>query len=198
MHRLDYSDLLVTEVEGIEQALSTGEGEKITWYIPDKALAFVLRNYRRLAELGILEPNWMSAYLHASHFNAVPLSLLQDVFNTCDKKILQKHYRIPDLPRLNPNLPRLGGERFSLFRGCAGPEHRMGMSWLASLDKAIWYAAKHAAHYELTNLAVYAAVVDRAEIYCCGDFYDLDFIVYPRAWWRVDVPATEFRLDRPR
>jgi hypothetical protein len=188
---LDYSGLLDTEIEGIEQALSTGRGGTITGYIPDKKLGFVLRNYRRLAELGVLEPNWMSAYLHASHFNDVPLSSLQDVFDTCDKKILQKDYPIPDIPYL-------GGGRFSLFRGCAGPDHRMGMSWLTSLDKAIWYAAHHAAWYEVANQAVYAATVDPSEIYCVGEFYDFDFIVRPKVWWKIDVPISEFRLERPR
>jgi hypothetical protein len=74
----------------------------------------------------------------------------------------------------------------------------MGMSWLTSLDKAIWYAAHHAALHKLTNLAVYVAVVDRAEIYCCGDHYDYDYIVHPKTWWPVPVPLSEFRVDRRR
>jgi len=191
MRGLDYSGLLDTEVKAIEQAISAGKGEGIYGYIPSKGFGFVLRNYKRLANLGILEQNWMTAYLHSSHFKDVPLSLLQEVFDTCDRAILQKHYPIPDLPRLS-------GDRFSLFRGCAGPDHRMGMSWLTSLDQAIWYAAHHVAYYNLTNPAVYAAVVDRAEIYCCGDHYDFDYVVFPKAWWRVDVPLSEFRLNRPR
>ena len=31
-----------------------------------------------------------------------------------------------------------------------------------------------------------------------GPDYDQDFIAYPRAAWRVDVPVEEYRLDRPR
>jgi hypothetical protein len=46
----------------------------------------------------------------------------------------------------------------------------MGMSWSMSLDKAIWYAAKHAAAEKLSNVAVYAATVDRDGIYCCGEW----------------------------
>lgn len=74
----------------------------------------------------------------------------------------------------------------------------MGMSWTASLDKAIWYAAHHAAYYDLTNVAAYAATVDVADIYCRLDHYDDDLIIHPASAWRVDVPDSEFRLDRPR
>jgi hypothetical protein len=198
MHNLDYSGLLDTDIEKIELALSNREGETVGDHIGEKRFGFVLRNYRRLAELGILETNWMSAYLHASHFNDVPLSLLRDVFDTCDKNILQKHYPIPVPPCISTE--HIGTDRISLFRGCAGPDHRMGMSWLTSLDKAIWYAAHHVACYGLgpTTQAVYASTVDRTEIYCCGEFYDFDYIVCPKVWWRVDVPISEFRLDRPR
>ena len=72
------------------------------------------------------------------------------------------------------------------------------MSWTSSLDKAIWYAAHHVKYYNLENITVYAAVVERDEIYCCGAHYDFDFIVCPNEWWPIDVPKEEFRLDRPR
>jgi hypothetical protein len=191
MDGLDYSDLDEADIEWVEKAFAARDGENIASYIPDKKFKFVLRNYKRLAELEILVRNWMTAYLHESHLNDVPLSTLQDVFNTCDKAVLQQYYPIPAIPRLS-------GERFSLFRGCAGPDHRMGMSWLTSIDKAIWYATHHAELYGLNNLAVYVAAVDREEIYCCGGHYDYDYIVCPKAWWRVNVPSEEFRLDRPR
>lgn len=190
MRRLDYSPLPGADAERVKQALSKGE-ELLTGYIPDHALGFLLRNYKGLAERGILERNWMQAYLHASHFNDVPLSQLREIFDICDRKILQKHYPIPPLHRLS-------GERYSLFRGCAGPDHRMGMSWVTSLDKAIYYAARHAALRQLENLAVYATTVGPREIYCCGAHYDFDYIVCPVTWWRVDVPVSEFRIDRPR
>jgi hypothetical protein len=199
----DYSSLLDADVARVQHALSIGDHHQIFGYIPEKALQFVLSNYKRLSDHGILEQNWMQAYLHASHLNDVSLSLLQEIFDACDKQVLQKHYPIPVLYWL-PDSDWLGvlasrrGERISLFRGCAGPEHRMGMSWIASLDKAIWYAAKHAAYYQLTNLAVYATTVHRDEIYCCGYQYDFDFIVRPKTWWPVDVPESEFRLDRER
>jgi hypothetical protein len=187
----DYSSLLDADAARVKHALSLGDHHQIVGYIPEKALQFVLSNYKQLSDHGILEQNWMQAYLHASNFNDVPLALLQQVFDTCDKNILQTHYPMPTISRLS-------GHRFSFFRGCAGPEHRMGMSWLTSLDKAIWYAAHHAALHNLTDLAVYAAAVDRAEIYCSGNHYDYDYIVRPKVWWRVDVPTSEFRLDRPR
>lgn len=40
--------------------------------------------------------------------------------------------------------------------------------------------------------------IQDGELYCPLDHYDDDFIVYPCEIWRVDVPANEFRLDRPR
>jgi hypothetical protein len=168
------------------------KGEPFYGYIPSKGFDFILKNYRELASLGALERSWVPAYLHASHFNAVPLAELQGIFDTCDRDKLQEYFPIYVGDHFS------NGERFSLFRGCAGPEHRKGMSWTSSLDKAIWYAAHHAAYYGLDNLAVYAAVVDRPEIYCCGDHYDFDYIVHPQTLWKVDVPVGEFRLDRPR
>jgi hypothetical protein len=190
LDKLDCSALLDAEIAQIKQAIANGE--PFYGYIPGKGLQFVLNNYRVLAQLGALERAWVPAYLHASHFKDAPLSVLQEVFDTCNRDKLQEHFPI----YVGDHFSR--GERFSLFRGCAGPEHRKGMSWTSSLDKAIWYAAHLAAYYELDNLAVYAAVVDRSEIYCCGDHYDFDYIVHPQTWWKVDVPADEFRLDRPR
>jgi hypothetical protein len=190
LDELDYSKLLESQVAHVKRAIEIGE--PFGGYIPGKAFEFVLANYRHLAKLGTLEINWMPAYLHASHFNAVSLSALQEVFDTCNRHILQNSFPI----YVGDHFSR--GERFSLFRGCAGPEHRKGMSWTSSLDKAIWYAAHHAAYYDLENVAVYATVVERSEIYCCGDHYDFDYIVHPKVWWKVDVPASEFRLDRPR
>ena len=191
MQTLDYSLLSDSDAEAVRGALSRGE-QCIAGYIPSSArLPFVVRNYRQLSDLGVLEENWTTAYLHASHFSDVPLSLLRELFDACDKRILQQRYPIP-------TLPYLCGERFSLFRGCAGPNHRKGMSWLTSLDKAIWYAAHHAANHDLTDVAVHATTVDPDEIYCCFECYDFDYIVCPENWWRIDVPPSEFRIDRPR
>ena len=190
LDELDCSSLQGSEADHVKRAIE--KREDFIGYIPSMAFKFILQNHRRLADLHVLERNWVPAYLHASQLNAVPLSVLQDVFDTCDRHTLQEHFPI----YVGDHFSR--GERFSLFRGCAGPEHRKGMSWTSSLDKAIWYAAHHAAYYDLENVAVYAAVVDRSEIYCCGDHYDFDYIVHPQTWWKVNVPPSEFRLDRPR
>ena len=161
-------------------------------YIPENSLRFILNNYRSLSSLGALEQNWMEAYTHASILNDVPLDTLKEIFDLCDKDKLQEKYPIYVGDHFS------NGERFSLFRGCAGPDHRKGMSWTSSLDKAIWYAAHHSEYYNVKNVAVYAAVVERSEIYCCGNHYDYDFIALPRDWWKIDVPSSEFRLNRPR
>jgi hypothetical protein len=67
--------------------------------------------------------------------------------------------------------------------------------WTSSLDKAIWYAAHHAAFYDLSNCAAYVTIIPASEIYCCLDHYDYDCDALPSSALRVDVPAQEFGLD---
>lgn len=135
-----------------------------------------------LVTLGVLEASWLDAYVHASHLNDYGEVVVKKLFDECDRARLIE----PKPLRLPASL-----ERTTLFRGCAGPMHTLGMSRTPSLDKAIWYAAKHAAYHELDTLAVYATTVDVSEIYCRLDHYDDDFIVRPREAWRVDVPVNE-------
>lgn len=116
------------------------------------------------------------------------IGTIKAIFDACDRERLRA---------LKP-LTQIAGERATLFRGCAGPVHTLGMSWTSSLDKAIWYAAHHATYYDLSDCAVYVTTMPVSEIYCCLDHYDHDCIAYPPSAWRVDVPAQEFRLDRPR
>lgn len=190
MGKINWSRLNESEIVEVKSAIRLSE--IFYGYIPEKGFQFILDNFHALKEIGVLELNWMLAYTHASDFSKTPLERLKEVFDLCDKSILQKEYPIYVGDHFS------NGERFSLFRGCAGGDHRMGMSWTSSLDKAIWYAAKHKEYNGLSNLAVYAAVVDRNEIYCCGNHYDYDFIVYPKEVWSIAVPEKEFRLDRPR
>jgi hypothetical protein len=110
---LDWSRLSQPESAHVVRAIA--QGEDFFGYIPEKAFEFILANYRQLAQQKILERNWMLAYLHASHFADIPLGLLQDVFDACERDVLQKHYPIYVGDRFS------NGERFSLFRGCAGP-----------------------------------------------------------------------------
>ncbi|MBD2072341.1 hypothetical protein H6F86_00130 [Phormidium sp. FACHB-592] len=187
---IDFVDLTYEESSQVRSSIL--KGENFYGYIPEKGFSFIVKNFKILSSIGILEQNWFLAYTHSSHFEDVSLDLVQEIFDTCDRKILQEKYPIYVGDHFS------NGERFSLFRGCAGPIHKKGMSWTSSLDKAIWYAAHHAEHYDLDNVAVYAAVVSREDIYCCGDHYDHDFIVRPKEWWRIEVPQSEFRLDRPR
>lgn len=189
-YSIDYSTLNELQIDCVRNAISAGE--EFYRYIPEVGFQFILSNYKTLAKLGVLERNWMLAYTHESHFAATSMSQLQCVFDACSKEVLQKFYPICAGDDFS------NGERFSLFRGCAGPNHRRGFSWTASLDKAIWYAAHHAEYYGLDDVAVYTTVVRRDEIYCCGNHYDFDYIVYPRTWWKINIPRSEFRLDRPR
>lgn len=190
IEKVDFSGLTPQEITSVKNAIQ--EGESFFGYIPTNALRFTIENFKLLSVMGALEESWVQAYTHASHFEDYSLDLIQEIFDTCDKSILQQSYPIYVGDHF------CNGERFSLFRGCAGPNHKNGMSWTSSLDKAIWYAAHHVQYYGIDNPAVYAAVVSRDEIYCCGNHYDYDFIVRPKAWWPIEIPGSEFRLDRPR
>jgi hypothetical protein len=192
LQNLNFMDLTEEETQSVREAIT--RRENFCGYIPgeEKALSFIVRNFLKLSQFGILEDNWITAYTHASHFEAYGIETIQRIFDHCDRDVLRALKPIPEVGRFSE------GRRFSLFRGCAGQNHTMGMSWSSSLDKAIWYAAHHVAWYELENPKVYAAVVDRSEIYCCGDHYDIDYIVHPKSCWPIEIPAVEFRLDRPR
>lgn len=187
---LDFAGL--TEGDANDVRMAIARGENFHGYIPKDCLVFIIRNYRMLAALGALEAPWLDAYVHASHFREQGVSVLKSVFDACDRD------RLRALKPLGEAVSLVRGDRLTLFRGCAGRVHGMGMSWTPSLDKAIWYAAHHVDYYALRDPAVYVATVAVAEIYCRLDHYDDDFIVHPREAWRVDVPASEFRLDRPR
>jgi hypothetical protein len=164
--------------------------ENFHGYIPSESLDFIVRNYRALASLGALEAAWLDAYVHASHFAAHPLETLKAIFDACDPRRLQHLKPVGDLGALSQN------ERVTLFRGCAGPRHTLGMSWTQSLDKAIWYAAHHVAHYDLSNPKVYVATISIESIYCRLDHYDGDFIALPDEAWPVAVPSANARPSK--
>lgn len=187
---LDFGDLTEEDAGAVRTAIA--RGENFHGRIPADSFGFIIRNYRPLAAMGVLEAPWLDAYVHATHFSAQGVSVLKAVFDACDRD------RLLALKPLGDALSLAKDRRFTLFRGCAGPVHSRGMSWTPSLDKAIWYAAHHVEFYDLANPAVYVATVPIADIYCRLDHYDDDFIVHPAEAWRVDVPATEFCLNRAR
>ena len=187
---LDFAGIDLGDARKVRDAIA--RGEDFHGYVPSESFGFIVRNYRVLAALGALEAAWLDAYVHASHFDGVGPHMLRAIFDACDRVRLLALKPLGDAVALAQN------GRMTVFRGCAGPIHHKGLSWTPSLDKAIWYAAHHNEHYDLGNVAVYAATLDVAEIYCLLDHYDIDLIACPSAWWLVDVPADEFRLDRPR
>ncbi|MCH7541794.1 hypothetical protein IH981_03440, partial [Patescibacteria group bacterium] len=152
MENINFEDLNREETDQVKNAILNGR--VFDDYIPGKGFNFILKNFKPLSAMGVLEESWMQAYTHASHFAGIPLDLIQEIFDTCDKKTLQEKYPIYVGDHFS------NGERFSLFRGCAGATHKKGMSWTSSLDKAIWYAAHHAEYYDLDNVAVYTTVVN--------------------------------------
>jgi hypothetical protein len=188
---LNFAGLTAGDAKAVRMAIA--RGENFHGYIPTEGLGFIIGNYRSLAASGMLEAAWLDAYVHASHFHTQGVSVIQAVFDACNRD------RLLALKPIDRVLALARNDRLTLFRGCAGPVHTMGMSWTPWLGKAIWYAAHHAEYYELTNMAVYTAIVPVAEIYCCLEHYEDDVcIVHPCEAWRVDVPAKEFRLNRPR
>lgn len=187
---LDFDGIDPGDARNTRDAIT--RGENFHGCIPSESFGFILRNYRVLSALGVLEAAWLDAYVHVSHFDGVGLDVLRAIFDACDRARLLELKPLGDAVALTQN------GRITLFRGCAGPVHHRGLSWTPSLDKAIWYAAHHAEYYDLGNVAVYAATLDVPDIYCRLDHYDIDLIACPSEWWRVDVPTNEFRLDRPR
>lgn len=186
LEMLDFTGIGESDARRVRAAIQ--RGDNFQGYIPSDALDFIVRNYRALARLHVLEPAWLDCYVHSSHFNSYGVETINAIFDACDRQRLRT---------LKP-MPQIAGDRATLFRGCAGPVHTLGMSWTSSLDKAIWYAAHHATHYDLADCAVYVVTIPVSEIYCRLDHYEHDCIVHPPSAWRVDVPTEEFRLDRPR
>jgi hypothetical protein len=130
---LDFADIEQASAQNVRAAIQ--RGDNFHGYIPSEALDFIVRNYRELARLQALEPAWLDCYIHASHFSTYGLATIKAIFDACDRRRLRA---------LKP-VTQIVGDRATLFRGCAGPVHTLGMSWTSSLDKAIWYAAHHAA-----------------------------------------------------
>lgn len=185
----DFTGLSSEEVANVTKGIAGDQD--LCWLLgSEKSMDFIMRNYLRLAAAGNLERSWISTYVHTSHFNDIGLTRLRAIFDACDRSRLQT--------LSVPVRKDISTERISLFRGCAGPIHSLGMSWTTSLDKAIYYAALHSEHHDLKNLAVYTTTVATEEIYCRLDKNEHEFIVIPSTAWRIDVPPSEFRLDRPR
>ncbi|MGB8292289.1 hypothetical protein ELI24_32120 (plasmid) [Rhizobium ruizarguesonis] len=184
--QLDFSSLSEIDARNVREAIA--RGDNFQGYVPSEALGFIVRNYLELARLRSLEAAWVDCYVHSSNFDAYGVETVKAIFDACDRERLRS---------LKP-LTHIAGKRATLFRGCAGPRHTLGMSWTSSLDKAIWCAVHHAEYYDLSDCAVYVAIIPTNEIYCCLDHYDHDCIAYPQCAWRVDVPASEYRLDRMR
>lgn len=88
MEKLDYSMLGAADAERVGEALSRGE-ETITGYMPDQSLKFILSNYKQLTALGILEVNWMQAYLHAGVSACTSLRQHSTVFAARDLRHLR-------------------------------------------------------------------------------------------------------------
>jgi hypothetical protein len=192
MSEWDFTGLSSKDARAYRKAIEAGDD--LRWHFGERSFDFILRNYMKLADAGQLELSWLSTYLQTSHFEHIGFAKLKAIFDACDRSRLQA--------LSVPVGKGISTKRVSLFRGCAGPVHTRGMSWTPSLDKAIYYAAWHAEwhaeHQASGEVAVYATTVCLSEVYCRLDRNEDEFLVAPENAWRIEVPASEFRLDRPR
>jgi len=191
LKKINFGLLSEKDKEAVLKAIM--EGKDFVGYISiEESLSLILENRKIFSLLNILECNWMQTYMNSTNFEQTSLKDLKNVFDLCDKNVLQKMYPVPSLN------PEISTDRYTLFRGCAGPYHKKGMSWTSSLDYAIHFAARHVSFHKLSNPAVYATTVHISEIYCYGNRHENDFIVLPKKWWKVEIPEEEFRLDIER
>lgn len=189
LERIDFSGLEDADTMAVKGAIA--RGENFHPYIPENSLTFIIRNHANLKLLGVLEAAWLDAYVHAFHFADQSFATIKAVFDSCDRAQLRS------LRPLDEAIARSKNRRVTIFRGCAGPVHSIGMSWTPSIDTAIKYAARHVAFQDINEPAVYITTVSVDEIYCQLNHYDEELIVHPNDAWKINVPKAEFRLDRP-
>lgn len=195
--QLDYSGLTIEEENDVKTAIENGE--EFYFHIDEEngqRLKFIINNCKALLSIGCLERNWIEAYIKASHFRGIPVEVIKSVFDACDRQVLQSIYPVPNLPN------RIQGT-FSLFRGCVGDSFQQGLSWTSSIDKAIWYAAQHRDynHYhaeKTVNCSLYVTSMSPENVYCSPRENEPEFITYSKKWWKIEVPQSEFVLNRPR
>ena len=191
MSALNFAVIPEENLDSVKNAINNREN--FHGYCPEECFDFIIENARVLAKIGILEGAWLQSYVHKSHFADYDFETIREVFELCDRQ------RLIALKPFSSRMSNFRNDRAILYRGCAGPNHTFGMSWTPLLEKAIWYAARHADYYDLENLAVYVTIAPLDEIYCELDHYDdNDCIYFAKYAWKIDVPQSEFRLNRPR
>jgi hypothetical protein len=151
----------------------------------------VIQNREQLRQDESLEEKWVLAYQHAPCFRDIPFSDLKMMFDACDRNKLLGMYPLPQREvgqSLNP---------FTVFRGCVGSEFQPGMSWTTCLYQAIKYPKGYrtAGYYNNGSsheCSVWVALVEPSEIYCYLTHYEPEFIVCPKACWKIDIPQEKF------
>lgn len=121
MADLDFAGLSEKDAAAVERAIA--RQENFHGYIPAHSLEFVVRNYRALESLGNLEEPWIDAYMHASHLSMIGETVVKAVFDACDRARLLELKPLGDAISLGKD----ERDRITLFRGCAGPVHTLGM-----------------------------------------------------------------------
>lgn len=116
LEMLDFTGIGESDGQRVRTAIQ--RGDNFQGYIPSDALNVIVRNYRALARLQVLEPAWLDCYVHSSHFNTYRVETIKAIFDACDRQRL----------RTLKALTQIAGDRATLFRGCAGPVHTLGMS----------------------------------------------------------------------
>lgn len=146
-------------IESIKAAWAEKDIEGVlVWLGNHMHMAFVCDNFSLLKESGVYEKALLHAFTSPRVNNAnISLPTLRFLFQYADREKLIKEGE-----------PLPGPGPFMVYRGVAGRGARRrlrGLSWTASLDKAIWFAKRFAASSVMEKPTVYQATVTTEHVY---------------------------------
>jgi hypothetical protein len=150
-------------IERVKAAWAEKDIERVLlWLGNHMHMAFVCDNFLLLKESGVYEKALLHALTSPRVNNAnISSSTLQFLFQYADREKLIKE-----------GDPLPGPGPFVVYRGVAGrgAKRRLrGLSWTASLDKAIWFAKRFAELPDMEKPTVYQATVTAEHVYAYSD-----------------------------
>jgi len=132
--------------------------EVMSWLNNQRHMAFVLDNFPLLKECGVYEKALLHSYTspRVNHVNCQTW-VIRFLFELADReRLLQEGDPLPD------------DGPFTVYRGVAGhgAKRRLrGISWTASLDKAIWFAERFAESSKIEKPMVYQVTIMAEHVY---------------------------------
>jgi hypothetical protein len=125
----------------------------------DAGLSLVAKNVGELTERRLYEPALLHAWVgtRTNHIRC-PMRVIRGLFEAADRERLRAS-----------GDPMPGEGPFTVYRGVAGrgPARRVrGISWTASLERAIWFARRYP---NLADPAVYQLDVPQDAVLACVD-----------------------------